>query len=187
MKRSKRVVLTTLSVAGAAATAGCAWGTDETDAFPYASVAECQSANEVPDAECQTAWNEAQANHEQAAPRFDSQRLCEEQFGGGQCEQRFANSGTGGNYFMPLLTGFMIGRMLDGNRSYYNHGGLYRSRRTNAWYTGGANSAPLRSTGSGWRADTGGFGRPRATPPVHTRSSIASRGGFGSRARSGGG
>lgn len=184
MKRSRRVVLTTLGVAGAAATAGCSWASaEEADAFPYASVAECQAANEVPDAECQTAWNQAQANHEQAAPRFESQQLCEEQFGAGQCQQRVAGTG---NYWMPLLAGFMVGRMLDRSQPYYRHGGLYRSRRTNMWYTGGYDSQPLRSSGSGWRSTAGGFDRPSATPPVHTRSSIASRGGFGTRARSGG-
>jgi uncharacterized protein YgiB involved in biofilm formation len=113
--------------------------------------------------------------------------LCEEQFGAGQCQQRAAGAGSTGNYWMPVLAGFMVGRMLDqGNRNYYRYGGLYRSRRNNMWYTGGANSAPLSPSGSGWRARSTGFDRPSATPPVHTRSSLASRGGFGSRARSGG-
>jgi uncharacterized protein YgiB involved in biofilm formation len=191
IKRSKRVVLTTLTMAGAATLQGCGsgdWGDEpSTEAFPYASVAECQSSGQVPASECQIAYNEAAANHAAAAPRFESQNLCEEQFGTGQCRQQVAGSGGTGSVWMPLLAGFMVGRMLDQNRPYYRYGGLYRSRRDNMWYTGGANGGALHNNGSGWRAGNSGFGRPSATPPVHTRSSIASRGGFGSRARSGGG
>jgi uncharacterized protein YgiB involved in biofilm formation len=184
MKRSKRVVLTTLTMAGAVTLQGCGGDEPSVDAFPYASVAECQSAGDVPASECQTAYTQAMANHEQAAPRFESQPLCEEQFGAGQCQQRAAGTGS---VWMPLLAGFMVGRMLDQNRPYYRYGGLYRGRRDNMWYTGGANGGALQRSGSGWRAGNSGFDRPSTTPPVHTRSSIASRGGFGARARSGGG
>lgn len=188
LKRSQRVVLTTLTVAGVATVQACGsadWSDEPTvDAMPFASVAECESSGQVPAAECQTAFAEAQANHEQAAPRFETEALCEEQFGDGQCQPRIAGNS---NYFIPILGGFMVARMLDRDRPYYRYGGLYRSRRNNLWYSGGAYGAPLQSTGSGWRAGASGLERPTSSPPVRSRSSTVSRGGFGGRARGGGG
>ncbi len=187
MKRSQRVVLTTLTAAGVVAVQACGssdWSEEPSvEASPFASVAECSASGAVPAAECQRAYNQAVANHEQAAPRFETQPLCEEQFGNGQCQQRAAGTGS---FWMPVLAGFMVGRMLDRDRRpYYRYGGLYRSRRDNVWYTGGANGGRLHNTGSGWRAGASGFDRPTASPPVRSRSSVSRRGGFGGRSRGG--
>ena len=187
-KRSKRVVLTTLAAAGAVVVQGCGSDWDEEpsiDTTPFASLAECQASGTIPASTCQTAYNEALGNHEQAAPRFETQPLCEEEFGQGQCQPRVAGNS---NYFIPVLAGFMVGRMLDrDNRNYYRYGGLYRSRRHNGWYSGGPYGGPLVRSGSSWRAGTSSFDRPITSPPVRSRSSAnASRGGFGSRSHSSG-
>jgi uncharacterized protein YgiB involved in biofilm formation len=186
MKRSKRVVLTTLAAAGAVAAGACDGSSDwndepAVDAFPYASVAECQAANQVPDSTCQDAYRNALTNHEQAAPRFATQPLCEDEFGQNQCQQRVAG---GNSYWMPMLGGFMVGQALaNGNR--YRYGGLYRSRRSGGWYYGGPYGGPLQRSGSSWRAGNSSFDRPSASPPVRSSSShSASRGGFGGRSRS---
>lgn len=189
MKRSQRVVLTTLTAAGVVAVQACGsadWSEEPSvETMPFASVAECTAAGQVPASECQTAYSQALANHEQAAPRFESQSLCEEEFGAGQCQPRLAGNTS---FWMPVLAGFMVGRMLDrDDRHHYRYGGLYRSRRYNTWYTGGPNGGALHNTGSGWRAGASAFDRPVSSPPVRSRSSTASRGGFGSRSRSGGG
>jgi hypothetical protein len=76
--------------------------------------------------------------------------------------------------------------MLDNDRSYYRYSGLYRHRR-HGWYAGGGYGGPLIMSGGRYRSGMSAFGRPTSASPVHTRSSVASRGGFGSRARSGGG
>jgi uncharacterized protein YgiB involved in biofilm formation len=193
-KRSKRVVLTTLvAAAGAAAVGGCGGGgtdwNDEpaVDAFPYASVAECQSANQVPDSTCQEAYQDALANHEQAAPRYATQPLCEDEFGQNQCQQRLAG---GSNYWVPILGGFMVGQALanadlDFDRRKRHYGGLYRSRKSGGWYSGGPSGGPLQRSGSTWRAGASSFDRPTSSPPVRSSSSqSASRGGFGGRSRS---
>jgi uncharacterized protein YgiB involved in biofilm formation len=193
MKRSKRVVLTTLAAAGAAAVAGCDGGADwndepAVDAFPYATVAECQSANQVPDSTCQEAYADALANHEQAAPRFESEPLCEDEFGQGQCQPRLAGNS---NYWVPILGGFMVGQALSNvdvdidRRKRYRYGGLYRSRKSGGWYSGGPYGGPLQRSGSTWRAGNSSFDRPASAPPVRSSSSqSASRGGFGGRSRS---
>jgi uncharacterized protein YgiB involved in biofilm formation len=192
-KRSKRVVLTTLAAAGAAAALGGCDGSadwnDEpaVDAFPYATVAECQAANAVPDSTCTEAYADALANHEQAAPRFETQPLCEDEFGNGQCQPRVAGNS---NYWVPILGGFMVGSALanadlDFDRRKRHYGGLYRSRRSGGWYSGGPYGGPLQRSGSTWRAGASSFGGPTASPPVRSSSSqSASRGGFGGRSKS---
>lgn len=192
MKRSRRVALTTLAAAGAVAVSGCGdggggdWGDEQVlDATPFASVAECQSSGVVPASTCQAAFAEAQGNHEQAAPRFATQPLCEEEFGQGQCQPRVAGNS---NYFIPILAGFMVGRMVGGRYDDdrdYHFGGLYRSRRHKGWYAGGPYGGPLVRSGSSWRAGASAFERPRTSPPIRSSSSqSASRGGFGGRSSS---
>ncbi|HEX8643251.1 MAG TPA: DUF1190 domain-containing protein [Allosphingosinicella sp.] len=191
MKRSKRVILTTLAAAGAAAVQGCGgdsdWSDEPTvDAMPFATVAECQATGQIPASTCQAAYADALGNHEQAAPRFATQPLCEEEFGGGQCQPRVAGNSS---YWVPILGGFMVGQMVGGEididgRKRYRYGGLYRSRRNNGWYTGGPGSAPLRRSGSSWSAGASGFDRPTSSPPVRSSSGSYSRGGFGGRSSS---
>ena len=187
MKRSRRVALTTLTAAGVAAVQACNsadWGEEPSvDAQPFASVAECEQSGQVPASTCQQAYGEALANHEQSAPRFESQALCEEEFGTGRCQPRIAGSNS---FWMPILAGFMIGRMMDRNdRYYYRYGPLYRSYRSGGWYSGGAYGGPLYHTGSGWRAGRSAFERPTSSPPIRSRSATSKRGGFGSRSRGG--
>ena len=191
MKRSKRVVLTTLAAAGVVAVQGCGgnsdWGDEPgVDTMPFASVAECAASGTIPAATCQAAYADALGNHEQAAPRFATQPLCEEEFGQGQCQPRVAGNS---NYWVPILGGFMVGQMVGGDfdidgRKRYRYGGLYRSRRHNSWYTGGASSAPLRRSGSTWQAGASGFDRPTSSQPIRTTSMASSRGGFGGRSSS---
>ena len=178
MKRSRAVVLTTLSAAGVAALSACGSSEEEVDSFPYATVAECERAGDVPASECQAAYNQALANHELSAPRFESQALCEEEFGNNGCQ----TASSGGSFWMPVLAGFMVGRMLDNDRSYYRHSGLYRHRR-HGWYAGGNYGGPLISTNGRYRSGMSAYDRPSAASPIHTRSSVTSRGGFGSRSR----
>lgn len=194
-KRSRLVTLTTLTALGAATLGACgnADAAEEArlsetqygpgvDAYPYQTLAECKADNKVPDAECDRAQAAAWSQDDAGAPRFESQALCEDQFGNGECTQRSAN---GTSFFTPLLAGFVIGQMLDGGRSRYYHSGLYRDRRRDVFYTGGG-------VGGGWiyrdprtgvsKVGSRALQPPVATPRVQTRSSVVSRGGFGGRA-----
>jgi len=184
IKRSKRVILNTLTAAGVVGLQGCG-GSDEAqvETTPFSTLAECQASGTVPASTCQTAYNQALGNHEQSAPRFESQPLCEEEFGGGQCQARIAGNN---NYWIPVLGGFMVGRMLGQNRQYYyRYGPLYHSNRYNSWYSGGPYGGPLVRSGNSWRAGTSSFDRPTSAPAVRSRSSTSSRGGFGGRSRGG--
>ena len=186
-KRSRGVALTTLTAtAGTLTLAAC--GDDpmvEGQVFP--TVAECVAAG-TPQGECQEAYNQALADNQNDAPRFESQPLCEEGFGPGQCQQR--NEG-GGSFWVPLLAGFVIANAIDDvdfdRKKKRKYAPVYFSRAGGhgGYYYGGSNYGPMTRSSSGrygFAPDT--LNRPVSAPRVQSRSDIASRGGFGGRASS---
>ncbi len=186
-KRSRGVALTTLTAtAGTLTLTGC--GDDpmvEGQVFP--TVAECVASG-VAQNECQEAYNQALADNENDAPRFESQDLCEGEFGSGQCQQRVA-SGGGGAFWVPLLAGFVIANAVDDldfdRKKKRKYSPLYYSRAHSNYYYGGSNYGPMTRTASGrYGFDRGTLDRPVSAPRVQSRSDIASRGGFGGRASS---
>lgn len=156
---------------------------DQVEAFQYASLEACKTANEIPDTACDTGYAAAQKDDAESGPRYQDRGTCEEVYGDGNCVPRSSQGAS--SYFGPLLTGFVIGRMLDGGGGYYRGTGLYRRDQA---YGGGY--------ATGWG---GGFNRDytsgrttiarssieppdsirQAPPRVQTRTSVVSRGGFG--------
>jgi len=192
--RRKRSAAAGLTAAGALAMLGGCDGTPDqqqfgppTEVAAFATVDECVASGSFAKVTCENAAKEASDTDGKAAPRFESRNLCEDQFGSGQC---LARSDGGQSFFVPLLTGFMIGRLLNG--SGYRYNGLYRNRADNRWYT--PSGAWLYGGGYGGRGYNYQVGSRAVTAPVttqriQTRSSVVSRGGFGGRvsARSSGG
>ncbi|QUS37310.1 DUF1190 domain-containing protein [Falsirhodobacter algicola] len=175
-KRSATVALTLMGAAFALS--GCREDRTEASSFPdlasCRAEAEAGSLNFTP-ADCDAAFAQAQADHEETAPRYDALAVCEEEHGVGNCEQQ-AEAG-GGFSFMPLLAGMMIGQMLGGR---------------------GIMSQPLVNTANGRFATPGGtsvasnngrgamnasaFQKAPATvgrPPM-SQADVMRRGGFGS-------
>lgn len=187
-KRSGRVVLTTLTAAGAVAISGCGssdWSDNDAEGQVFSSVSECVAAGENR-AECENAHSQARVDDSTSAPRFDSRDVCEQEFGANACEQRSDN---GGNFWVPLLAGFVIGNVIsdvdiDGRRR-RRYAPLYRST-SGTWYHGGSSYGPLSRRGGGYAFSQAGFNRPVGAPPTYSRSSVASRGGFGGRSGGGG-
>lgn len=195
-KRSKGVVLTTLTAtAGTMALSSC--GDDPwVEGQVFASVAQCTAAG-VSLGECQSAWQAAQQDYLNDAPRFESVDLCQGEFGDGQCRQLSAVSpGQSGNVWVPLLGGFVIAQAMsnggdldidiDGHRR-RKYSPLYKGK-TGSWYYGGSNYGPMTAGSNGrFGYDPAALNRPVSAPRVQTRADIASRGGFGGRASSRGG
>jgi uncharacterized protein YgiB involved in biofilm formation len=192
MMRSKSLTLTGL-MCGASLTIGACDGTpevskaeaqlnkDPVEAFAYASLDQCKAENKVSDEECEKGYAAALKDNETSAPRYDQQATCEEVYGVGQCVPR--SQANGGSFFTPLLTGFIIGQMLDGG---YRGTGLYR--RGSDYYTGwGGRVNHDYATG---RTTVGRYGidppaQVRQAPArIQTRSTVVSRGGFGGGGRS---
>lgn len=192
MMRSKSLTLTGL-MCGASLTIGACDGTpdvsraeaqlnkDPVEAFAYASLDQCKAENKVSDEECDKGYAAA-LKDDANAPKYAEQKTCEEIHGEGQCVPR--SQANGGSFFTPLLTGFIIGRMLDGGG--YRGTGLYR--RGNDYYTGwGGRVNHDYATG---RTSVGRYGIDppasvrQAPTRVQTRSTVVSRGGFGGGGRS---
>lgn len=192
--RRKRSAAAGLTAAGALAMlSGCDGTPDQqqfgppTEVSAFKTVDECVASGAFAKVTCENAQKEAATTDGKAAPRFENKNLCEDQFGSGQCLAR--NDG-GQSFFVSLLTGFMIGRLLDG--SGYRYNGLYRNNRDSRWYT--PSGAWLYGGGYGGRGYNYQVGSRAVTAPIttqriQTRSSVISRGGFGGRvsARSSGG
>lgn len=199
MMRSKSLTLTSL-MCGASLTIGACDGTpevskaeaqlnkDPVEAFAYASLDQCKAENKVSDEECDKGYAAALKDNETNSPRYAEQASCEEVYGVGQCVPR--SQANGGSFFTPLLTGFIIGQMLDGG---YRGTGLYRrdDRYGGGYYTGwGGRVNHDYATG---RTSVGRYGidppaQVRQAPArIQTRSTVVSRGGFGGGGRSYGG
>lgn len=186
MKRSKSVVLTTLMAGAGVSLTACdgpstpQWGDGNggkpVEAISYASVAECRERGAIPASQCQAAFDEAQKANTANAPRFGDRQSCEERFGVSQCVPR-NEAGGGGSFFTPLLTGFIVGQMLNGGG--FRGAPMYRDR--DGAYYGGAGARLSRDYVSGrTRIGSDAFdSSARAPVRVQSRSSIISRGGFG--------
>lgn len=182
-KRSQAVGLT--AIGAVAMLSACDTGPSEeelsrqmfgepTEVAVYQSVAECQVDRQFSEEECKKAQSTALNQDSKAAPRFESREDCEAQFGASQCHQR-------SGIFMPLMAGFMIGRMMNGGANGY--AGLYRDRRNDTYYSG---SGAWVNTGKRTANGNHFVGKkafdPVVPPKVQTRSDVRSRGGFGARA-----
>lgn len=184
-KRSRTVALTTLTAAGTLALQGCGGDSFDAEGQVFSSVAECVSSG-LSQGDCQEAYAAAQRDDANTAPRFENRELCEGEFGQDQCQPRSAG---GGSFWVPMLAGFVIANAIDDldidGRKRRRYAPLYRNRERDTWYYGGSNYGPMSRTGSGrYGFSRQALDRPMSAPRVQSRSDIASRGGFGGRARS---
>lgn len=161
-------------------------GTPETDQFRLKCIAD---------------WEAAKEAHAKQAPRFASLAECQAEFGPEGCGAApaaaaapgaTASGGDSGNFFMPLLMGYMIGNALSSPApAYYDRNGGYRSYGSGSSATNRLKSSSVfvspRGTALDARSTTT---RPAAAPapaaPKTMSTSTRSRSsGFGS-SRSGG-
>lgn len=139
MKRSKQITLTLLTGA-TLVVSGCEQ--KEQTRF-FADKAACmQTLND--NAACEEAEKQALVQHLQNAPKFTTKEECESQFGADNCVQPEKPAGQGehlqqggGSYFMPMMMGYMMGRMMGGGGifggSRYAAEPLYKDRYGNAY------------------------------------------------------
>jgi uncharacterized protein YgiB involved in biofilm formation len=113
MKKSKFVKLALIGSAASLLLVSC----DDNKAektLSFKNEAECQKQFSAE--ECRKAFAESQKQYSEKAPKFTSLEECEKQYGPGKCTQGpvQANHEHGGGYFMPMMMGFMMGRMFGG-------------------------------------------------------------------------
>lgn len=181
-RRSKRSRVAPIAVLGAAAFAlsACQEEKVETQVFPNKE--SCLSAASDPNSwwsieECEKAFAEAQKAHEQSAPRYAEQGLCEEQHGGAcYVEQR----SDGSSIFLPLMAGYLMGNFMGGNSGSYSPQPIYKTKDNK--YSTASGSAIMSSNRSSGNIRATSFQRPASTisKPAMTRATVSKSGGFGS-------
>ncbi len=91
----------------------------------YQNADDCSAANPGKSAECTTAYNNALKEAERTAPKYATREDCVAEFGEGQCQQAPAQAGmapenqaqaqqSSGSFWMPLMAGYMMGRLMGG-------------------------------------------------------------------------
>lgn len=187
-KRSQRVAL---CIVGAAAftLAGCREEQIDAQAFP--DLQSCKSAAATGTiafsaSDCDAAFLAAEQIHVESAPRYDSLEVCEQQHGAGSCggETQVAGGGGGGSIFMPLLAGYLMGNMLSRGVGATAAQPLYKS--ASGQFTNATGTSAYSSNTGKARLGATQFAKPPATigkAPM-TKTSVASRGGFGSTSAS---
>ncbi len=192
MKRSRSLSLLLMgSLAFGAAGCGSDEPKVEESLSTFTSLAECVDSNIFTQAECVDLARSAV----QASPRFSSKEECEATFGVGECQQptAVASAGTSNSTevaprttssWMPLMMGFMAGRMLSGGGMMQGSQPLYKDPAAKA----GDTRSFRTSTGESVSADN--KGRVTKAPanikqslghnakPVMSRGGKASSGGF---------
>lgn len=132
--------------------AGCEQN-DETVSL-YQNADDCASATGKA-AECTTAYNNALKEAERTAPKYASREDCVAEFGEGQCQQAPAQAGmapenraqaqSSGSFWMPLMAGYMMGRLMSGGAGYQQQP-LFSSKTRTARPTVNTPMPPARVT-----------------------------------------
>ena len=179
VKRSRSVALVIL---GAAAFGLSACNEEQTEASAFPDKESCleqaSPGGWFTAKDCEEAFAEAQAIHEETAPRYESRELCEAEHGVGACGGESASgSGGGGGIFMPLFMGYMLGQALGGGRVMSQP--VVRS--AGGGFATPDGSARINNLNSSGKISSTAFARPAVTkglPPM-TKAQVAIRGGFG--------
>lgn len=179
IRRTKRSRVMPAVLLGAAAFALTACQEEEVEASAFPDLAACQQAAAsgtvlFSAADCDATFQEALVEYERSAPRYDDQALCEEQHGG-ECVAQEGGSG-GGSIFMPLMAGYLIGNMLNGNRAATQP--LYRDG-TGRFATAGGSTVLNGNRGTTRLSPDSFRAAPAAAAPM-SRASVNATGGFGS-------
>lgn len=162
--------------------AGCE-KTDETVSM-YQNADDCSSANPGKSAECTASYNNALKEAERTAPKYASREDCVAEFGEGQCQQTPAQAGMapenqaqqgGGSFWMPLMAGYMMGRMMSGGMQQQP---LFSSKNPASPAYGQYTDAGGKSYGAAQSGRSMNVPKTAMAPKPATTSTVT-RGGFG--------
>lgn len=180
MKRSKSLSLLLMGSL-AIGTTGCGRDKNEESLHAFASVKECMASELFTRSECLDMERSAR----EESPKFSSLEECEAEYGTGACSSPTSNQSYvhGGGIWMPMMMGFMAGRMMGNTGMMRGSQGLYKDTAaaagTNSFRTAAGdpvkadskgrvtNSSPRLKQGLGHNAK-----------PAAVRSGTGSKGGF---------
>lgn len=157
---------------------------DETVSM-YQNADDCSAANPGKSAQCTTAFNSAKEEAVKTAPKYASREDCVAEFGEGQCQQAPAQAGVGttnaesqssGSFWMPLMAGYMMGRMMGGGMGQQQP--LFSSKNPASPANGKFVDASGKSFGAATPGRTMTVPKTALAPKPATTSTVT-RGGFG--------
>ncbi|MBD8162824.1 DUF1190 family protein [Erwinia persicina] len=157
---------------------------DETVSM-YQNADDCSAANPGKSAQCTTAFNSAKEEAVKTAPKYASREDCVAEFGEGQCQQAPAQAGVGttnaesqssGSFWMPLMAGYMMGRMMGGGMGQQQP--LFSSKNPSSPANGKFVDASGKSYGAATPGRTMTVPKTALAPKPATTSTVT-RGGFG--------
>ncbi|EKM0529951.1 DUF1190 family protein [Cronobacter turicensis] len=149
----------------------------------YQNADDCSTANPGKSAECTTAYNNALKEAERTAPKYATREDCVAEFGEDQCKQ-VNNTNTSqatqqtGSMWMPLMAGYMMGRLMGGGGMGFAQQPLFSSRNPASPAYGKYTDASGRNYGAAQPGRTMNVPKTALTPKPATTSTIT-RGGFG--------
>lgn len=163
--------------------AGCEQS-DETVSM-YQNADDCASANPGKSEQCTVAFNQAKEEAVKTAPKYATREDCVAEFGEGQCQQAPAQAGVGttnaesqssGSFWMPLMAGYMMGRMMGGGMAAQQP--LFTSKNPASPANGKFVDASGKSYGAATPGRTMTVPKSALAPKPATTSTVT-RGGFG--------
>lgn len=176
MKRSRKTALVLMGTAPLLLVACARQPEVQTSEGLFTSVEACSTETMNPSM-CRQAFAEAQAQADEASPRYASVAECEAEFGEGGCTTR-QHAGT--SFVGPMMAGFFLSQMLNNRGAAMAPGAAAAGAPAAA---GGARTAPaFLSNQSGWlrpQAGPGGTTALARTSLQPDRAPTVRRGGFG--------
>ncbi|NJD84879.1 DUF1190 family protein [Candidatus Erwinia dacicola] len=151
----------------------------------YMNADDCLSANPGKSEQCTTAYNKAKEEAVKTAPKYATREDCVAEFGEGQCQQSPAQAGVGttnaesqssGSVWMPLMAGYMMGRMMGGGTGQQQP--LFSSKNPASPTNGKFVDASGKSYGAATLGRTMTVPKSAMAPKPATTSTVM-RGGFG--------
>lgn len=182
--RSRSVLaLGGIAAAASVTLSGCGGTPDFQDA-QFTSVSECVKAG-FPDNLCQSSYSSALQEYQGTAPKFNSLKGCEQEWGSQQCVPGAPAAGSGtsaSSIFVPALAGFVLSQALQ--RRYSEDGGAGLGYY--GGYYGGYRGSPIYRDRGGATVTVDRTGGRSISKPVNVNTTTVSRSGFGGMGKSGG-
>ncbi len=178
--RSSRITPAAVAISAVFMLSACEKSDDKVSLYQNAD--DCSKANPSNSAQCTKAFNDAKVEAAKTAPKYANRADCVAEFGENQCTQTPAQAGmnaesqSSGSMWMPLMAGFMMGRMMGGGG--YAQQPLFTSKSAGS----PANGKFVDATGKSYGPATTGRSMnvpPSAMAPKPATTSTVTRGGFG--------
>lgn len=183
--RARHLTPVALAVSAVFMLAGCE-KSDETVKM-YQNADDCSQANPGQSEQCKAAYSNALKEAQRTAPKYVTREDCVAEFGEGQCQQapaqasmsgeNQAHSQSGGSFWMPLMAGYMMGRMMGGGAGFTQQP-LFSSKNPASPAYGKYTDARGKSFGAAMPGRTMTVPKTAMAPKPATTTTVT-RGGFG--------